>query len=355
MNLDDLSVIKELDKQNMLAEIDNLPDQLAQAWTLGQTLPLPAIMGITRVVVSGMGGSAIGADLLAGYAAQNCPVPVIVHRDYGLPAFANGKQTLFIASSILGEPEETLDSFEQALKQGCSIIVVTTGGKLAERAATAGCPVWLFSHTSQTRVSIGFAFGLLLAIFERLGLLPAQAELLAGAVQTMKIQQKLIQVSVPAAQNQAKRYAGQLVGRWVTIFGSGVLTTVARRWKSQINELAKAPANFEFLPEADHNTLAGIVNPSTDLLMPHTMTLFLSAVSEHTRNRLRAMITRQTFMLEGLNTDIYLALGETSLAQMWTAIHFGDYMAFYLAIAYSTNPTPVDALVELNAALAAKR
>jgi glucose/mannose-6-phosphate isomerase len=355
MNLDDLVAIQKLDSENMLAEINNLPGQLAQAWALGQTLPLPKIESIARVVISGMGGSAIGADLLAGYAAGDCNVPVFVHRDYGLPAFVSGKDTLFIASSHSGNTEETLDAFELALKRGCSVMAISTGGKLAEKAAAAGCPVWIFPHRGQPRAAVGFSFGLLLAIFSRLGLLPAQADLLAGAVQAMQTQQDQIMATVPAALNPAKRYAGQLVGRWVTIFGSGVLAAVARRWKGQINELAKAPANFEFLPEADHNTLAGVLNPSMELLMPHTMTLFLGAALDHPRNKIRAMITRQTYMIEGLNTDVYMSQGETSLAQMWTAIHFGDYMAYYLAIAYHTDPTPVEALVSLKATLASQR
>lgn len=355
MNLDDLSEIRALDPQNMLAEIDSLPDQLAQAWALGQQPPLPDAKHITAVVISGMGGSAIGADLLAGYAASQCPVPVIVHRDYGLPAFATGPQTLFIASSHSGNTEETLDSFDEAVKRGLTILAVSTGGKLAEKAAAAGYPVWHFPHKGQPRAAVGFSFGLLLAVFDRLGLLPAQAELVAGAVAAMKTQQESLRAGVPASLNPAKRYAGQLIGRWVTVFGSGILATVARRWKGQTNELAKAPANFEFLPEADHNTLAGIINPSEDLLMPHTMSLFLGSASDHPRNKIRSAITRQTFMLEGLNSDIYTAPGDTSLAQMWTAIHFGDYMAYYLAIAYGTDPTPVDALTNLKAALAAQK
>jgi glucose/mannose-6-phosphate isomerase len=355
MNLDGLPEMRKLDPQNMLAEIDNLPNQLAQAWALGQTLPLPNYSGITRVVISGMGGSAIGADLLASYAADQCSVPVIVHRDYGLPAFAIGKETLFIASSHSGNTEETLTSFDFAEQRGCSLLVVCTGGKLAQKAKAVGCPVWIFPHTHQPRSAVGFSFGLLLVVFSRLGLLPDQAELVASAVLAMQAQQVKIQVAVPAAQNPAKRYAGQLVGRWVTVFGSGVLAPVARRWKGQINELAKAPANFEFLPEADHNTLAGVINPSSELLVPHTMSLFLSAASDHPRNGIRTLITRQTIMLEGLNTDIYMASGENSLAQMWTAIHFGDYMAYYLAIAYSVDPTPVEALISLKAALATQK
>jgi glucose/mannose-6-phosphate isomerase len=141
------------------------------------------------------------------------------------------------------------------------------------------------------------------------------------------------------------------MGRWVTVIGSGLLTAVARRWKGQINEVAKAAANFEFLPEADHNTLAGTMNPE-EVLNPHTMTLFLRAPSDHPRNRLRSDLTRKAFMLEGMNTDYVDARGKPPLEHMWTLILFGDYMAYYLAMGYGVDPTPVKALVEFKKAMA---
>ena len=123
---------------------------------------------------------------------------------------------------------------------------------------------------------------------------------------------------------------------------------VSRRWKGQINEIAKAGAGFELLPEADHNALAGLVNPA---LLMQTVTLFLRAPSDFPRNQLRLELTRQGFMTEGLNTDIYSANGETPLAHVWTALHFGDYLAYYLAMSYGMDPTPVDALQTLKTTL----
>jgi glucose/mannose-6-phosphate isomerase len=353
MNLDDLQTMKALDEFDMLGQIDALPNQLAQAWALGQSLPLPEISGITRILISGMGDPAIGADLLAGYAASFCSLPVNVHRDYGLPAYATGKETLVIAISHSGNTEETLDAFNEAQRRNCTVLAIGMGGKLLESASAAGVPVWRYPTAGKSRMALGFTFGLLLALFTRLGLLPAQDELVAGAISAMKAQQNSLLATVPAANNPAKRYAGQLVGRWTTIYSSGVLAPVAWRWKCQINEMAKAPANVEYLPEADHNTLAGVINPSQDLLMPHTMTLFLRGPSEHRRNALRANFTRQTYMLEGLNSDVVQAQGDTVLAQIWTAIHFGDYMAYYLAIAYAIDPGADEALVSLEATLAA--
>ncbi len=350
MNLDDSSLFKKLDPQNMLSEIDGLPDQLAAAWDLGQHLPLPASREFQSVIISGMGGSAIGADLVAGLAMQTSRIPVLVHRDYSLPAFARGAGSLVVVSSHSGNTEETLDSFEVALKNQCTLVAICTGGELARRAKDRNIPLWTFQHDGQPRAAVGYSFGLILALLARLSLIPDPAQDISEAIAAMKKSQDHFRADVPAAVNPAKRYAGQLMGRWVTVFGSGVMAPVARRFKTQLNEIAKAAANFEFLPEADHNTLEGTTHPE-DVLMPHTMSLFLRSPSDHPRNRLRIDLTKQAFMLEGLNTDVLDARGNSPLANMWTSILLGDYMAYYLAMAYGVDPTPIPALVNFKASL----
>jgi glucose/mannose-6-phosphate isomerase len=354
MNLDDLDRFKQLDTLNMLGEIDNLPDQLGYAYQLGLKHQLPEWMDFKHVLIAGMGGSAIGADLLAAYCASLSPIPVTVHRDYGLPLFARGAETLVICSSHSGNTEETLDAFEAARKAGCRIIVVTTGGELENQAKEKDIPIWTFDHAGQPRAAVGFSFGLLLAMFQRLGLVPDQQEAVDDAVAFMKRSQQHLKADVIAAKNPAKRYAGQLMGRWITIVGAGMTAPIARRWKGQLNEIAKAGANFEILPEADHNTLAGTTNHQ-ETLNAHTISLFLRSDSDHPRNRLRSDMTRQIFMLEGMNTDHVDARGKTPLAQMWTLIHFGDYMAYYLAMWYEVDPTPVQTLIEFKKAMAEEK
>jgi glucose/mannose-6-phosphate isomerase len=289
-----------------------------------------------------MGGSAIGADLLAAYIAPHCPIPVVVHRNYDLPAWARGQETLAIASSHSGNTEETLSAFESALANGCCILAITTGGKLAERAAQSGIILWKFKHAGQPRAAVGYSFGLLLSIFSRLGLIPDPADELDAAADAMRTQQKKLRADVPAVNNPAKRMAGQLMGRCVTVFGADILEPVALRWKGQISELAKSWAQFEHLPEAEHNTLAGLVHPEDNLMK--TMALFLRAPSYHPRNLLRSNLTKKIFMLEGPNTDFVDAQGEGRLAHQWTALHFGDYTAYYLAMCYGVDPTTVESL-----------
>jgi len=359
MNLDNFLIFARIDPQNMLGEIDDLPNQLQSAWELGSRQPAKGLepsQGLSGVLISGMGGSAIGADLLAAYITPTCRVPVIVQRDYSLPAWAHGPETLVITCSHSGNTEETLEAFEMARKARCRILAICTGGELEKRARSAGIPAWKFSHAGQPRAAVGFSFGLLLAAFTRLGLIGEAVRItdeIASAVEAMKKQQEKLRAEVPVAENPAKRMAGQLMGRWVNVYGSGVLAPVARRWKGQINEIAKAGAGFELLPEADHNALAGVHNPAE--VHSHTMTLFLRAPSDHRRNQLRSELTRKVFVQEGLNTDVYAAQGDLPLAHIWTALHFGDYLAYYLAMAYDTDPTPVDMLEDFKTAMKAAR
>lgn len=342
MNLDDVSAFAKIDTQDMISEIDGLPDQLLAAWDLGKKLSLPDWDGIQHVMVSGMGGSAIGADLVRAYVSPVCPVLVITQRNYGLPAWAKGPETLVIASSHSGNTEETLSTYEMALERDCRLLAVTTGGKLAQAAAEKGIPLWRFEHKGQPRAAVGYSFGLLLAVLHQLGLVPDAQEELDTAVSAMRAQQESLRASVPVVENPAKRMAGQLFGRWVAVLGADILAPVARRWKGQISEIAKAWGQFEFLPESDHNTLAGLYNPEGAL--SNTFALFLRAGSYQPRNQLRTELTKKAFMLEGLNTDFIDAQGETPLAHLWTTLHFGDYTAYYLAMAYGVDPTPVEAI-----------
>lgn len=350
MNLDDLNLFKQLDPQNMLAQIDGLPSQLQTAWDLGQTLPLPEFKDARNIVISAMGDSASAADLVAASVFSSIRLPLIIHRGYGLPASATEK-TLVICVSHSGNSEEVLDAFETALNNKCKLLVISTGGKLTERASAKNIPVWNFTYNGMDTAAIAYPFGLLLALFARLSLIPDPAVDVAEAVAMMKRSQQHITADVIAAKNPAKRYAGQLVGRWVTFVGTQTLEPVARRWKTQINQLAKAGANFEVIPEATHNTLLATLNPNPTL-NAHTMTLFMRAPSDHPRNKLRSDAMRQAFMLEALNTDVIDARGDSVIAHLWTLIIFGDYMAYYLAMAYGVDPSEENALLSFKDSLA---
>ena len=352
MNLDDISRFEELDPAGMLAEIDRLPDQLESAWKLGWKLPLGEISGVRKVLIAGMGGSAIAADLLAAYAAPMATVPIIVWRDYDLPAFCADHDVLVIVCSHSGNTEETLSAFTAGVESETQLLAMTTGGELTQQANANGVPLWHFDHMGQPRAAVGYSFGLLLALMTRLGLIPDPEGELSAAVREMRSQQKALRAESPIVENPAKRMAGQLVGRWPTIMGAEFLAPVARRWRTQIGELAKAVAGFEALPEADHNMVAGVLHPESHI--PSSIVVFLQGSQVHERNILRTQVTREILMLEGFGTDVIEARGDTRLSQQWTMLHFGDYTSYYLAMAYGVDPTPVDAIEDLKSRLRMK-
>jgi glucose/mannose-6-phosphate isomerase len=345
MNLDDLARFKQLDPQGMLEQIDGLPDQLAQAWEQGQRQPLPDLAGVRLVLVAGMGGSAIGADLVAAYASPLASLPLIVWRDYGLPAFVQGPDALVIASSHSGDTEETLSAFAEAKARGARRLALATGGELARQAGSQGVPLWAFEHRGPPRAAVGYSFGLLLAALSRMGCLPDPGAEVVQAVEAMRAQQPGLQAATPVVKNLAKRMAGQLMDRWPVVLGADLLAPVARRWRTQVSELAKAPAQFEHLPEADHNLVAGVEHP--DRLFERTLAVFLLSRFNHPRNRRRLEATREILMVSGFNTDLLEAQGPSRLAQQWTSLHLGDYIAYYLAMAYGVDPTPVMAIEDL--------
>lgn len=337
------------DPENMAAYIASLPGDLANAWQQGLEKPLAAYPKIQKILISGMGGSAIGGDLFASYLAPLSAVPIISRRDYSLPAWAQGPDTLVVCSSHSGNTEETLSSFKAAGERSCSRLAISTGGKLQREALASGVSHWYFNHKGQPRTAIGWSFGLLLALAERLGLIHNQQKDIDRAVAVMNEQFHQLEPSVSLIENPAKRLAGQLLGKNIAIFAAGEVEVIARRWKTQINELAKAWASFEGIPEMNHNTLAGLVFP--DALFEKTSAIFLRAAMDHPRNQKRIDLSMQFFLEAGIAVDSVLAEGDGRLAQLWSLLQFGDYVSYYLALDYGIDPTPVDALNELKAAL----
>jgi len=345
MNLDSFHQFKSIDHGDMLGAIRKLSDQLMEAFFLGESFPLPEKKELDRIVIAGMGGSAIGADLLVAYAFPELGIPTFILRDYQLPGWATGKNCLVICSSHSGNTEETNSVLSQAVERNCTIVVITTGGKLFSTAVDNDIVTWKFEHSGQPRAAVGFSFGLLLRLFTRLSLIPEQDKAIKTAVLAMNELVKEIDADVPIVKNPAKRIAGQLLDQHISVFGAEHLSPVSRRWKTQINELAKCWAQYEFIPEADHNTLAGVLQPSK--MLPKVFTVFLKSNHYHPRNKKRMDLTRTEFMVAGLCTDQIDFSAEEKIAEMWKAILFGDYVSYYLAMMYEIDPTPVEAIESL--------
>ncbi len=348
--LDDLEALRRLDRSDMLGAAAALPGQVRDAWAISRSLTLPdSYRAVASVAVLGMGGSAIGGDLVRGIWADRLRVPVEVIRGYDLPAWV-GPTTLVVASSHSGTTEETISAFEQAAARGAPSAIISTGGTLLEVARRAGLPFLAFPGGGQPRASVGYSVTLLAGLLERAGLLELPEAEVEAAAHTADVRVAASAPELPTAENEAKRLAWAIVDRLPIIEASGLLAPVARRWKTQLNENSKTSATWEELPEATHNAVVGY--PQPDTLKDHLIVVFLESDHDHERDRLRARFSRELLDASGVAHEVVAASGEGRLGAALDAIVRGDFASIYLAALYGVDPTPVESIAMLKQALA---
>lgn len=356
MILDNLPRFRELDSQDMCRFLDSLPDQIDAAWQLGQTLAFPAsFKRVDRIVIAAMGSSALAGDMLAALVAESCNIPVLVYRSYELPAFADGQSTLVIVMSMSGANEESRSVLHLADARGTQTLVITANPDFAAQAEQHGAVVWLFNAnapSAPSRAVFGWFMGLLLALVNRMGLVRDLAADVADAVEMLRGRVSILGADGITPKNPAKRLAGQLIGRIPVIYGSGIMAPVARRWKTQLNENAKTWAQWDELPEVNHNATEGIIFPRA-LMTKLAVIILASAQHDHPRVIARQNLTKDQYLQQGISVDVVKMRGSSRLAQILGAVQYGDYVSYYVAMAYEVDPTPTPAINELRERLAA--
>jgi glucose/mannose-6-phosphate isomerase len=350
INLDDTGIYQQNDPDNMLSRIKELPMQCRQAWQTVMDFTLPSdYSDIDKVIILGMGGSAIGGDLVRSLALAEAKIPVLVHRDYGLPAFVN-ERTLVIASSYSGNTEEILSGFEPSLKTGAKKLVMTTGGKLGELAGANHLPVYKIEYKAQPRAALGFSFLPTLGVLQKLGFIGDKS---AHVDETVSVLNKLsseLDEKSPLASNPAKQLAQRLYGKLSVIYGAGILAEVAHRWKTQINENGKSWAFYEIFPELNHNATVGFPFPPEVVERLHLVLLRSPLFNE--RVKLRYEVTCELLKRAGVAYEYVDSLGESPLSQMMSTVMMGDFASYYLAILNKVDPSPVDVISYLKDQLA---
>lgn len=349
-DLDDPEVYEQTDPQGARQRLFTLAEQCRAAWEIVSSWdPPPLAMPPRAVLVIGMGGSAIGGDLLRVLASPIASIPIIVHRDYDLPAFA-GPHTLVIVSTYSGNTEETLSAAKQARQRAAPMVAVTTGGELAHLAWEWDVPRLSFDYPAQPRETLGYSLLLLMGALVRLDLLPDPSPEIEGVIAALEALRSQVEPAVPLAQNPAKELAHWLCGHLPFVCGAGLLGPVARRWKGEFNEVSNAWAVFDQLPEMDHNTVAGTTHPAG--FGAKVRAIFLASRYDHPRNRRRQEITSALLEDAGVACRTVAARGDSQLAQVLTSVLFGDATSYYLAILYGADPTLIPQIVALKQAMA---
>lgn len=342
-----------IDPGSMRHLMQSFPAQVEGAAQVAQTLSLPAPSRVTNVVVSGMGGSAIGGDVVRAALAASLQVPLIVCRDYSLPVFVDST-TLLFSSSYSGNTEETLAAYEQARRAGASIICITSGGKLASLSHSHGYPVIQLPAGLPPRAALGYSAVMLIGALKTLNLAPDMSAALHETVDLLKILVARYAPEAPEHKNQAKMIARSLHGRLVAIYGSsGILDPVAVRWRGQLEENAKNLAFHHLLPEMNHNELVGWEIPAQ--LLQQVAVVLLRDQGDHPQVQRRFDFTRDLVTRKaGLVHEVWTS-GETPLARMFSLICLGDFVSLYLAWLNAVDPTPVPVIETLKRHLCAQK
>ncbi len=352
--LDNAATYQRLDPHGLYGRIWSLPEQIEEAWSAAMALPLPdAYRDVERVVVLGMGGSAIGGSLLQALAVSTgAALPYSVVRGYTLPAYVDGR-TLVLASSNSGNTEETVAALGAAIDAGARGVAIATGGRVGELAERHHLPWLRFAWDGEPRSALGWSTASLIAICGRLGLLDDQSDAIAAALDELRSLRPTLGRDVLESANPAKALARRLAGKLPVFIGAEALAPVAYRWCTQVNENGKSWAVAEELPEMNHNAPLGFERPAE--LVPLLHVVILRHDGMHPRIRLRVDATVEQLTAAGVAVEVVDIPGPSVLAQMLHGVALGDFASYYLGLLHGVDPSPVAALDWLKSYMARAR
>ena len=346
--LDNQEKIAIVDKSGMLNFSVNASEHYRKAAEVAEKIqvsfPKPA-----NIVVAGLGGSAIGGDLLKDWAKNQLKVPIEVSREYQLPAYA-GKKTLALIASYSGDTEETLSSFLDALKRKCMIFCISSGGALIKYAKKHNVPYLQVPGGMPPRAALPYMLVPLLVLMEKAGLVKGVKKELDEAIVLLK---KISFENGPdmlTRDNFAKTVATHIGETAPAIYGFGVYRSVAQRFKQQFNENAKSAAKWEAFPELDHNEIVGWEGRGEQC--KYFSVIFIRDSEEPVEIESRIEITKQIMERRGLIMFDLEVQGKSTLAKMLSTIVVGDFTSVYLAVLRGVDPTPVQTINVLKDTLA---
>ena len=352
-DLDDLSALERLDSEGVLATVESFSDQCRRGWEIGAATPaLPDATGVDSVVVLGMGGSGVSGDVVQSVVEPRLPVAFRVIKSYGPLPESIGRNSLVFAVSYSGNTEETLAAFEEAHGRGARAIAICSGGELADRARDYGVAHVAIPAGQQPRASLGYLTLPILAVLQQVGLIPNHDSDVEEAIAVTAALGERCDRRRSVAENPAKDLARRIEGKVPVVYGSyGLTATAAQRFKCDLNEYAKTPAFWNFIPELDHNEIVGW-DRLAEVTRRHFLAVFLRDADEPERIGRRFEVTRD--LIEDRLAEVVEVTteGRSPLARVLSLIMVTQLAAIYLGVAYGVDPGPVVAIEKLKRELA---
>jgi glucose/mannose-6-phosphate isomerase len=337
--LDDLAEMKKIDKSDMLSFCIEASKHCRKAAKLAEAVRIKYSKPQT-IIVAGMGGSAIGGELLKDWTRDKIDVPIEICTEYSLPAYADERTLVFVVS-YSGETEEALSMFLDAIKRNCMTFCISSGGKLLEFAEKLKLPyLQVPSGIPQPRAALPYLFLPLQIFLEKLGLISDVSSEISEAVKILEQVKRENSPEKPLSDNLSKKMALRINGTVPVVYGFGIYRAVAQRYKQQLNENSKVPAKWDFFSELNHNEIVGW--EAVKELAKCFSIIFIRDKNEPKEIRQRIETTEELISQEATKKIFEVwSSGQSRLAKMLYTIYIGDFTSVYLAILRSVDPTPV--------------
>lgn len=340
--LDSKKVYVAYDPDDIAFGIDHLPEQARRAWAETRTIKFPAsYKACKEIVIVGMGGSALGPDMLLSAFAKRLTVPAAIVHDYILPAHV-GPKTLVVLSSFSGTTEEVLAAAVEAKRRKAKIVVIAAGGELAKMGEREKWPTYVFAPgdlAKEPRLGTGFSLAGVLGMMVRLGFAKVTEADMKRFLTAMGEVLDTCAVDVPTEENPAKTVAKSLKGRVVFIIAAEHLLGNAHVMTNQINETGKQFATYFALPELNHHLLEGLTYPKG--FAKGVTAIMLRSAHYHPRVQKRFAVTADIFERVGMEVVEYGCGGKDAIEECGEVLQFGSFLSYYLAMVNSVNPRPI--------------
>tara|TARA_B100001063_G_scaffold185460_1_gene175290 strand:- start:63561 stop:64547 length:987 start_codon:yes stop_codon:yes gene_type:complete len=315
--------------------ITDFTKHLEQAITIGSSAKFNASKNkIDNVLICGLGGSGIGGTIISQLISDECKKPILVNKDYTLPAFVS-ENSLVICCSYSGNTEETLSMFAQAEEKGAEIAIITSGGKFAEIAKEEGKNIIQIPGGLPPRAAFGLSFPQLFFVFEKYGLIQSKSKQIQSAINLITQEESNI-------QNEAIKLSEKLHGKLPVIYGESSLDGVCVRFRQQINENAKMLCWHHVIPEMNHNELVGWRTKNKDL----AVVLFRSEADFY-RNQERIEYSKEIIEKYASSINEVYTKGDSSIERALYLIHLGDWVSYFLAEKKQIDAVEVDVITGL--------
>lgn len=329
-------MVKNIDSRDMRQVIIDFPKQFLAPLTLSR--PFDLTKQIKSIIVCGMGGSALPADILKIWLEERSPrfsLPLYIHRDYDVPNEAD-ENTLIIYSSYSGNTEEPISGFTEAIKRNYIVAAISSNGKIKDICEKNNLPFVKIPAGIEPRCATGYLFLGLLKILKEAGLVKDPSAEIAD------LSKNLEAISQDALEAQGKALAEKSAKKIILIYASNKFKAIAKIWKIKLNENAKTPAFYNYFPELNHNEMNGFVNVGKNKMR----IIILKDRSDRPRILKRMAVFSKMIEQRGAETEFVDIKEGNILFKVFSSLMLGDWFSYHLALRYKTDPTPVQMVEE---------